>query len=259
MLKLHRIVRLMHARHRSGVVGSAPQEAANYSHRSDDADQLASAPITDRTRFFVSVPVSGLRRLGDGMSVSADGALPAEFRERVLAAAFDELTRWGIDRFSILALADRHRLDPAAIRRQWGDEEHLILDLLLHQNAGLTPPDMGSLRTDLLALAMGMARYIDSEVGRSLQVTHLIGNPGLPTAQIRRALWKARADRLRGVFDRARQRGELLAEVDAETALELLFAPINMRALFTGEPVDDDYCRTIAELVWRAVTPDKSS
>jgi hypothetical protein len=33
----------------------------------------------------------------------------------------------------------------------------------------------------------------------------------------------------------------------------LLFAPINMRALFTGEPLDDEYCRTVSELVWRAV------
>ncbi|MDT5347112.1 MAG: hypothetical protein QOH91_399 [Mycobacterium sp.] len=37
----------------------------------------------------------------------------------------------------------------------------------------------------------------------------------------------------------------------------MLFAPINMRALFTGGVLDDDYCRTIAELVWRAVTPSK--
>ena len=57
----------------------------------------------------------------------------------------------------------------------------------------------------------------------------------------------------------ARERGELLDGVDALTALELLFAPINMRALFTGEPIDDDYCRTIAELVWRAVAPSEDS
>ena len=83
----------------------------------------------------------------------------------------------------------------------------------------------------------------------------MIGNPALPTTQIRRELWKARSDRLRSVFDRARDRGELIDGVDASTALELLFAPINMRALFTGGPVDDDYCQTIAELVWRAITP----
>jgi AcrR family transcriptional regulator len=191
------------------------------------------------------------------MAESAEGSIPDEVRERVLAAAYDELTRWGIDRFSIVALADRHRLDPAMIRQHWTNEERLLLDLFLHwPNTGkITAPDTGSLRTDLLALAAGMASYVQSDIGRSLQVTHLIGNPDLPTAQIRQAVWRARSASQRIVFERARERGELLDGVDALTVLELLFAPINMRLLFTGEPVDDDYCRTISELVWRAVTP----
>jgi hypothetical protein len=184
--------------------------------------------------------------------------MPAGVRERVLAAAYDELTHWGIDRFSIVALADRHRLDPDVIRHQWGNEEGLIIDVLLRwPNKEMPVPDTGSLRTDLLALAVAMTIYVHSEIGRNLQVTHVIANPDLPTAQIRRAVWRARSESLRIVFDRARERGELLDGVDAATGLELLFAPINMRALFTGEPVDDDYCRTISELVWRAVTPSE--
>jgi AcrR family transcriptional regulator len=181
--------------------------------------------------------------------------MPEDVRERVLAAAYDELTRWGIDRFSIVSLADRHGLDPALIRQRWGNEERLILDVFRWPKKEMAPPDTGSLRTDLLLLAAGMARYVHSEMGRSLQVTHMIGNPHLPSAQIRQAVWRARSGSLRIVVDRARERGELIDGVDALTVLELLFAPINMRALFTGEPVDDDYCRTISELVWRAVTP----
>jgi AcrR family transcriptional regulator len=191
------------------------------------------------------------------MAEPAEGSIPEEVRERVLAAAYDELTRWGIDRFSIVALADRHGLDPAVIHQQWTNEERLMLDVFLHWPNGekIAAPDTGSLRTDLFALAAGMASYVQSDIGRSLQVTHLIGNPDLPTARIRRAVWRARSASLHVVFERARQRGELLDGVDALTVLELLFAPINMRELFTGEPVDDDYCRTISELVWRAVTP----
>jgi hypothetical protein len=190
------------------------------------------------------------------MTESANGSLPSEIRDRTLAAAYDELTRWGIDRFSIVSLAGRHGLDPSMIRQQWGDEERLMLAVFLNWPSKEMPvPDTGSLRDDLAALAFGMASYVQSDIGRSLQVTHVIGNPDLPSAEIRRAVWRARAGSLRVVVDRARQRGELLDGVDAPTVLELLFAPINMRALFTGEPVDDDYCRRISELVWRAVTP----
>jgi AcrR family transcriptional regulator len=189
------------------------------------------------------------------MSDLAEGPESEDLRERVLAAAYDELTRWGIDRFSIVSLADRHGLDPGMIRRQWGNEERLVVEVLSSwPGKEMRLPDSGSLRTDLLFLAMGMARYVQSGLGRTLQVTHVIGNPHLPSAQIRRAVWRARASRLRIVVDRAKERGELAGGVDANTVLELLFAPINMRALFTGEPVDDDYCRTIADLVWHAVT-----
>jgi hypothetical protein len=100
-----------------------------------------------------------------------------------------------------------------------------------------------------------MTYYVNSEIGRRLQITHIIDNPDLPSARIRREVWRARAATFRIVVDRARERGELRNGVDALTVLELLFAPINMRALFTGEPVDDEYCRTISELVWRAVAP----
>ncbi|ORW87990.1 TetR family transcriptional regulator [Mycobacterium sp. IEC1808] len=188
------------------------------------------------------------------MSGVGEHSMPEDFRERVLAAAYDELTRWGIDRFRILSLADRHRLDPAAIRQEWGDEDSLMLEVFLAwPSREVTAPDTGSLRTDLFALAAGMTYYVNSEIGRRLQITHIIDNPDLPSARIRREIWRARAETHRVVVDRARERGELRDGVDALTVLELLFAPINMRALFTGEPVDDEYCRIISELVWRAI------
>lgn len=114
-------------------------------------------------------------------------------------------------------------------------------------------PDTGSLRNDLFALALGMAHYVTSGEGHQLQGTHLIADPHMGKVDIRRKIWQMRASRLAVVFDRARERGELRDEVEATTALELLFAPINMRALFTGEPIDDRYCRTVGDLVWRAI------
>lgn len=186
--------------------------------------------------------------------------LGEDVRERVLVAANDELIRWGIDRFSIVSLCDRHGLDADLIRQHWASDKRLILDALVSwPNRELTLPDSGSLRADLYMLATGMARYLSSPIGRNLQSTHLIENPALPSTQIRRDAWRARADSLRIVIDRARQRGEVITQVDDFTILELLLAPINMRALFTHETVDDDYCRTISDLVWRAISRNAGS
>lgn len=188
--------------------------------------------------------------------VSADGdGSQSEVRKRIHAAVVDELARWGIDRFSIEALADRHGLDPGEIRRQWPDREALIVDVLVNGPRGtVVLPDTGSLRNDLFALALGMAHYVTSGEGHQLQGTHLIADPHMGKVDIRRKIWQMRASRLAVVFDRARERGELRDGVEATTALELLFAPINMRALFTGEPIDDRYCRTVGDLVWRAIS-----
>ncbi len=51
----------------------------------------------------------------------------------------------------------------------------------------------------------------------------------------------------------ARKRGRVRSGGDFVTALELLLAAINMRALYAGGPVDDDYCHTVSDLVYRAV------
>ena len=188
------------------------------------------------------------------VSVDGDGSR-SEVRERIQAAALDELARWGIDRFSIEALADRHGLDPAEIRQHWADREALIVDVLLSgPRSTMVLPDTGSLRDDLFALALGMAHYVTSGDGHQLQGTHLIADPHMGKVDIRRRVWQQRASWLAEVFDRARERGEVRDGVETTTALELLFAPINMRALFTGEPIDDQYCRTIGDLVWRAIS-----
>ncbi|SPM36071.1 TetR family transcriptional regulator [Mycobacterium rhizamassiliense] len=187
--------------------------------------------------------------------MSADVPVPEDFRKRVLDAACDELIRWGVDRFSIVALADRHGLDPELIQQHWPTADRLVLEVLLGwpSTERFELPDTGLLHTDLLALATWMADYVTSETGRGLQLAHIIANPNLPTARIRKEAWRARSDNLRVVVERARERGELRDGVDALSLLELLFAPINMRELFTGEPVDEEYCRNLAELVCRAV------
>lgn len=39
----------------------------------------------------------------------------------------DELARWGVERFSVEAMAERHHLEVAMIYRHWGDRQPLIV------------------------------------------------------------------------------------------------------------------------------------
>ena len=60
-----------------------------------------------------------------------DQSIPADVRSRVMPAALDELARWGVELFSIEALAERHHLDPALVYQYWGDRQRLIVDAAL--------------------------------------------------------------------------------------------------------------------------------
>lgn len=188
------------------------------------------------------------------LSTIDTAGLTPEFRDRVHAAAREELTKWGIDRFSIMALADRNDLPVQEIIRYWSDEPTLIIDVLLEGSGReAVVPDTGSLRGDLFALVADMAAYVASGQGHRMQGSHLIGEPFLDGIEIRRTLWRVRAQRLGAVFVRAHERGEMRDGVDPAVVLELLLAPINMRALFTGETIDEPYCLQVADLVWHAI------
>lgn len=185
--------------------------------------------------------------------MARDHATSDDQRGTVLQAVRTELGRWGIDRFDLAATVARHRLDDRYISGTWPDTSALVVDALTHRSDDDGPPDTGSLVEDLFQLARGMARLISSTDGPKLHGAHLITDPYLQTVDIRRAVWKSRAEALRVVFDRAHARGEVRSGISPETSLEMLFAPINMRVLYTGEPVSDDYCRTVADLVWRSI------
>jgi hypothetical protein len=79
-------------------------------------------------------------------------------------------------------------------------------------------------------------------------------NRGGPHDEDTRVLfWEARFNVVRAVVDRARERGELRDGVNTLAAVLVILAPLNMRALYSDEPIDDDYCEAIADMAWHAL------
>lgn len=188
--------------------------------------------------------------------MSEPGAGPDVVREQILAAAFDEVTHWGIERFSVQNLAVRHGIDRAALTAHWADEEQLLLDVLLKwPGRSFGPPDTGSLAGDLTVLVLAMAAYIRSEEGHKIQGVLVIPDRSGLREGIRRKVWQTRAAATQEVFARAVARNEMRADLDSTAVLQMLMAPINMRLLLTHEPVDEQYCRTLIDLICRAVAP----
>jgi AcrR family transcriptional regulator len=171
-----------------------------------------------------------------------------------MPAAFDELARWGVERFSIEALAERHHLDPALIYRYWGGRQQLIVDAALADAETFSSStDTGSLRGDLLALARNLTDRINTEAGRTFLRALAMEPLGYHDEETRMMLWQARFAIVRSVIDRAGERGELREGVDIVAAVQIVLAPLNIRALYSDAVVDDDYCVAIADMAWHAL------
>ncbi|MGO9158440.1 TetR-like C-terminal domain-containing protein [Mycobacterium sp.] len=181
-------------------------------------------------------------------------AAPADIRARVMTAVLDELARWGVERFSVEAMAERHHFDAAMIYGHWGDRQRLIVDAALADIEGLSSAtDTGSLRGDLEALARSVADRINTDVGRTLLRALAMDRRCYHDEDTRMKFWAARFAVVRAVVDRARERGELREGVNALAAVQIVMAPLNIRALYSDAAVDDDYCVAIADLAWHAL------
>ena len=183
-----------------------------------------------------------------------DRAVPAELRERVLEAAIDELTRWGIERFSVGAMAARHDIDEMSVYKYWGSNQRLLLDVVTFKSDEIiVVPNTGSLRSDLESVALSVAAYLNTSVGRrlvrALVRDHRIQQPD----ETRQIYWKRRHETIRTVLDQAAVRGELRDGVDPLAAVQILIAPLNILGLYTDEPIPDKYCTSLADLAWRAL------
>ncbi len=182
-------------------------------------------------------------------------AIPAEIRARVMPAVLDELARWGVERFSVEAMAGRHRLDVDMIYGYWGDRQRLIIDAALGDvDTLLSATDTGSLRGDLLALARKVTERVNTEVGRTLLRAMVMDGRGRHDEDTRMMFWREHFAAVRAVVDRARERGELREGVNTLVALQIVMAPLNIRALYSEEAVDDDYCAEIADMAWHALS-----
>lgn len=183
-----------------------------------------------------------------------DEPVPADVRARVMPAVIDELARWGVERFSVEALAERHHLDAAMVYRYWGDRQRLIVDAAIADlETQCLQADTGSLRGDLLALSRALTDRLNTEVGRTMVRAVSMERPGYHDEETRKMFWALRFDGVRAVVDRARERGELREGVNTLAAVLIVLAPLNIRALYSDEPIDDDYCVAIADMAWHAL------
>lgn len=174
----------------------------------------------------------------------------------LLEAARSLLIEKGYAAVTVDEITKRAGTSKQTFYRWWPGKGALFLELYERvAPPGLLDVDTGSLTGDLRALLTELfAVYRETGVGRALAglVGEMTGDPALAERMRGDYLARRRA-LLQSVFDRAAARGELRADADTGTAVEMLTGAIWFR-LMTGtvEP-DADFARRLAATMARGV------
>lgn len=174
------------------------------------------------------------------------GGRSARVRAAVLAAAADELLEHGYDGFSMPRVAERAGVALTTVHRRWGTKARLIADIFADATAIAVPEPQGdSLEEDLRTLARDVAASLENPMFVALLRSAFV-LPDEELDPVRHAFWAGRFAVADAVVRRAIDRGELPEGTGGWSVVERVHAPIWMRLLITGLPVDDAF---IDELV----------
>jgi AcrR family transcriptional regulator len=169
----------------------------------------------------------------------------------VLQAALDELVERGYADFRIERIALRANVHKATIYRHWPDRSTLAREAIAQWRLSqVTPVDTGAWSTDLRALLHRLRGFFELSVARALTRVVITANTSDPDlVQSLWELWRSEASELLGPIERAQERGEVAAHIDAGHVVGMLTGPILTRALVTMEPIDDDFLESLYEVI----------
>ncbi|WP_372727136.1 TetR/AcrR family transcriptional regulator [Nocardioides sp.] len=158
---------------------------------------------------------------------------------QVLQATLGILSDVGYDRLTLDAVAARARASKATLYRRWNGKVSLVIDALLTMQALSDVPDTGSLRGDLLASYCGPGGLTDASSVATFAcvVTALSSDPEFAEAFRRDVVGPKRAT-TRAIFEQARVRGELRADLDLDLVASALAGIVLHRSYVLGEVPD---------------------
>lgn len=192
---------------------------------------------------------------------TADGAasrprVEGDREQEILHATLDVLAEVGYDRLTMDAVATAARASKATLYRRWSSKPALVVDAVCSQKGATTLPDTGNLRDDLIATYCGMGGLNDPHSLAVLAaiVTAMTRDPEFAEFY-RRDFIGPKVATARAIFERARARGEIAADIDIDLLAPALPGIVLHRVFLLGEEATPDLvARVIDQVVLPAAT-----
>lgn len=170
--------------------------------------------------------------------------------QAVHAATMAALIERGLDGLVIEEIAARAGVNMTTIYRRRGTRQALVADALAANSGDQIPiPDTGSLRCDLVALALQVRDAITAPASRALMAAMAGGQLHDELRTITHAFWARRFAAARPILDRAIARGEVASTIDFDVLITRVVGPIWFSIVGTGRVPDDASVRGCVDVV----------
>jgi AcrR family transcriptional regulator len=178
--------------------------------------------------------------------------------QEILDAALQVLGEVGYDRLTMDAVAQRAKASKATLYRRWNSKATLVVESLARMKT--TPevlPDTGDLRTDLVEAFCGLGGLTDHDTTATLgAVLTAVSTDAEFAAEFRRQVVGPKSQVSRQIYERARDRGELRADIDIDIIVPALSGIVLHRVFVLGEQPDAALIeRAIDQIILPAVMP----
>lgn len=168
--------------------------------------------------------------------------------KRVLEATEHILTEQGYPALSFQGVAKRAGVSRTTMYRRWPSPAELAFDAITAFAAeNFETPDTGNLVADLTALLDRIGYFAGSPLGLAAVAASLdLQAAGQPLQrELRQRFWQTRLRDLSPVIERAQERGELPADLDAEAALNMLAGAVYLRVFISGRAADSQWIQRV--------------
>lgn len=149
---------------------------------------------------------------------------------------------------TVAAVAARSGVHATSVYRRWGTLEALLLDVAVDRlNTASPMPDTGTLRGDLVNYARNAAHDLAQPDGLAFlrAVINASGAGQHPETDPATAFLAGRGAQIQTMLDRTTGRGE--PRLRYTDVLDVVLAPLYLRALFRFEGVDDGYLTDLVD------------
>lgn len=161
-------------------------------------------------------------------------------RKAILDAAWRLLGEQGFKSVTVDGISERAVVSKATIYKWWPNKAAVVIEAYFEASeTKLAVPDTGSVRQDLILQVRHLAGFLTGGEGKYIKEFIAEGQFDPKIAEeYRSRYFNPRRLISKGILEKGAARGELRQGLDAELAIDLLFAPLFYRLLITGEPVE---------------------